>query len=76
MEKEPEERTTALGWHRLEINSDQNGNISIKMVGNLTLAEVVVGLELAKKTLLDKAVGMGIMRAPTRMDVGLNPKRF
>ena len=56
------------GQYQIQITSNETGNLFVNGAGNLTIAEIICGLELFKKTLLDKGQGSGVL--------GFNPKRF
>ena len=61
--------------YTLTIVADAYGNQKISMTGNLTVAEVVFGLEMAQKAVLEKAQGLGMSQLPRRIDF-VEPKRF
>jgi len=60
--------------HMIKLSSDPYGNITVALSGNLSIAEVMFGLQLAENVILEKAKSLGIARPPTRIE--LNPKRF
>lgn len=52
------------GKAQITIQVDANGNMSVQCGGTLVLSEVIAGLELLKKGLLDEAARAGVMRTP------------
>lgn len=58
----------------LKVTADAYGNQRLEMGGNMSLMEVLFGLEMAKDAVMKKAQGLGLSKPPTRIE--LNPKRF
>jgi len=58
----------------LKVTADTYGNQRLEMGGNMSLMEVLFGLEMAKDAVMKKAQGLGLSKPPTRIE--LNPKRF
>jgi len=62
------QRQGPKGSFTIVIASDENGRMFVNGKGNLTIAEVICGVELVKKELLQQGEATGVM--------GLHPKRF
>lgn len=71
MSATPELRKSWAGLYTLMIRADERGNISAQGKGNLSIQEVLLGVEVFKAALLKGAQMSGRATVP-----GVEPKRF